>query len=516
MVGMLRPGLAGCGLVMIVAVGLAGCQGSGAIPKAPPEPFKGVKIEVAAVGDPAILDAVAVERGEWTATRGGELAIRKEAVEPGSLGGADVVLFRGDRLGDLVAAKALDVIPPNELTPARPSTADEEPGEPSQAEPPADPVRFSDVAPAFRDKVSKYGSDRMALPLGGSALVLAYRRDAFEREPNRAEADKQKIALGPPETWTQLDALARFFEGRDWDGDGTNDHGIALALGPDPEGVADAAYLARAAALGQHRDQYSFLFDATSMAPRIDTPPFVEALAATAALKAFGPPDMAAFDAPAARGAFREGKAAMLIDRAERASEWGDKRIGVAPLPGSERIYDPSRNLWEDVSPPNRPSYLPHGGGWLVGVARGSDGRRRAAALDFAKYLIGPEVSNRIRADRAAPMLPVRTSQMGRGLPDPRSAPGVDPKAWSDAVSRTQMAARVVPGLRIPGADGYLADLARGRAAAVGGQPADKALRDVARAWADRTKELGTARQLWHYRRSLASDLATLPEPPET
>jgi multiple sugar transport system substrate-binding protein len=512
---MVRLAVSRCWLLAIVAVGLAGCQGSGATPKAPPEPFKGIKIEVAAVGEPAILDAVAVERGEWTATRGAELAIRKEAVEPGSLRGVDVVLFRGDRLGDLVAAKALAVIPANELVPARTTGADEEPGGPSQAEPPPDPVRFSDVAPAFGDKVSKYGSDRMALPLGGSALVLAYRRDAFEREANRAEADKQKLALGPPETWTQLDALARFFQGRDWDGDGTDDHGIALALGHDPEGVGDAAFLARAAALGQHRDQYSFLFDISTMAPRIDTPPFVEALAATAALKGCGPPGMANFDAPAARRAFREGRAAMLIDRAERASEWGDKKIGVAPLPGSERVYDPSRNLWEDASPPNRPSYLSYGGGWLVGVVRGSEGRRRAAALDFAKYLIGPEVSNRIRADRAAPMLPVRKSQMGRGLPDPRSAPGVDPKAWSDAVSRTLMAARVVPGLRIPSTDGYLADLAKGRVAAVGGEPADKALRDVARAWADRTKKLGIARQLWHYRRSLASDLATLPEPPE-
>ena len=31
-------------------------------------------------------------------------------------------------------------------------------------------------------QVSRYGEDRMALPCGGSALVLAYRRDAFENE----------------------------------------------------------------------------------------------------------------------------------------------------------------------------------------------------------------------------------------------------------------------------------------------------------------------------------------------
>ena len=68
-------------------------------------------------------------------------------------------------------------------------------------------------------------------------------------------------------------------------------------------------------------------------------------------------------------------------------------------------------------------------------------------------------------------MLPVRGSQVGQGLPDPRSAPGVESRAWSEAVGKTLLAARVVPGLRIPQADGYLADLAKGRVAAAGGEP---------------------------------------------
>ena len=111
-------------------------------------------------------------------------------------------------------------------------------------------------------------------------------------------------------------------------------------------------------------------------------------------------------------------------------------------------------------------------------------------------------------------MLPVRTSQMGQGLPDPTSAPDVDPRQWSDAVSRTLMAERVVPGLRIPEAAGYLADLAKARVAALAGKDPEAALREVAAAWTARTKARGTQRQLWHYRRSLNS-LATLPQPPE-
>src|SRR5207248_2723808 len=119
---------------------------------------------------------------------------------------------------------------------------------------------------------------------------------------------------------------------------------------------------------------------------------------------------------------------------------------------------------------------LPHGGGRLVGVRGGLSGTRRDAAIDLAKYLTNPDNSQRIRADRASPMLPCRTSQMSQGLPDPTTAPDVDSRSWADAVSRTLLAARIVPGLRIPGADGYLDDLAKGRAAALAGEAPQKAL----------------------------------------
>src|SRR5205823_644305 len=115
-------------------------------------------------------------------------------------------------------------------------------------------------------------------------------------------------------------------------------------------------------------------------------------------------------------------------------------------------------------------------------------GTQRDAAIDFAKYLANPENSHRIRAERAFPMLPCRTSQMSQGLPDPTSAPDVDARSWSDAVSRTLLAERVVPGLRIPDAAGYLEDLAKGRAAALAGEVPQKALGTVARAWNHRTQ----------------------------
>ncbi|GAC1463054.1 MAG: hypothetical protein NVSMB9_00020 [Isosphaeraceae bacterium] len=373
------------------------------------------------------------------------------------------------------------------------------------------------MIPAFRDQVSKYGPERQALPYGGSALVLVYNLEAFRFPSNQEAAGRSGVKLVPPSTWKDLDELARFFHDRDWDGDGKKDKGIALALGHDAEGVGDATYLARSTAMGQHRDHYSLLFDSDTMTPRITSPPFVEALRDLVALKAFGPKGADGFDAEGARSAFRNGEVALLIDRAERADRWGGrqvKAVGVAPLPGSERVYDPANQKWEATASPNRPAYLPFGGGWLIDVSATVQGREKEAALDLIRYLISPETSNRVRADRTFPMLPVRGSQVGQGLLDPRAAPGVESRRWSEAVNKTLFAPRVLPGLRIPQAQGYLADLDKGRAAAAKGKPALDALKDVADAWSARTSSLGKDRQLWHYRRSLNA-LDTSPLPPD-
>ena len=507
---------------LVVAGGvlaLGGCWGESQPQKPAGPSFAGVSLKVAALDDPAILTGVSVLRGEWEASRGGKIAVIENQVEAESPPAADVVIFSGQRLGDLVDAQALAVIPNDAVIPPKPKATDS--GERAEPEPDAaaaresDTFQYMDIAPAFRDQVSRYGDDRLSLPLGASALVLAYRRDAFENEGNRALARAAGVPLRPPATWGELDALARFFASRDLNDDGKPDHGIVVAMGRNDEGIGDTVFLARAASLGQHRDQYSFLFDADEFAPRVEAPPFAEALKGVVGWKSSGPTGIDKLDAAGARELFRTGRAAMLIDRAERVAEWsGGKPIGVAALPGSERVFEPLRKEWSQASPPNHPSYLPRGGGWLIGVSSSTSGKEREAAVDFAKYLAGGDNLNRLRSERGFPMLPVRTTQIGQGLSDPTSAPDVDMRQWSVAVAETLQTNRVLPGLRVHDATGYLSDLSKARAAALGGVPAEEAIHTLAGAWAERTKKLGPKRQLWHYRRSL-NKLVTLPKPPE-
>jgi multiple sugar transport system substrate-binding protein len=501
--------------VSAFAIGLAsfagGCGPRDEAPAPAARSFEGVTVALAVAAPDGydatgLVAALNAQRGEWEANRKGRVALAPQPLAPPEAGrNADVLAFRADLLGDLIDAGALALIPDEAVKPPDVAGA-----EASPSEAPADPLAFAEILPAFRDQVIRWGEDVMALPVGGSGLVLAYRRDAFEREENQQAATAAGLALEPPKTYAQLDALAKFFHGRDWDGDGADDAGIALALGEDAEGVADAIFLARSAALGKHPDHYSFLFDDDTMEPWIDRPPFVEALAALVALKDLGP---GAADAEAARAAFREGRAALLIDRAEAAGRWADpkapKPLGVASLPGSERVFDPDRRDWQESDPPNRPSYLPRGGGWLVGLSARATGPARGAALDFLRYVAGSEATGRIVGDRDFPVLPTRSTQLGGTRGDARSAAN-----WGRAVAETLTAARVVPGLRIPEADGYLADLARARAGAIErGAAPESALREAAGAWAERTRRLGVERQKWHYRRSLNRPSGS-PKPP--
>ena len=347
--------------------------------------------------------------------------------------------------------------------------------------------------------------------------MLIYRRDAFERDANIAAAKEKGLKLEAPKTWEELDALARFFQGRDWDGDGSPDHGIALVLGADAEGLGNATFLARAASLGQHPDHFSFLFDSEKMTPRIDTDPFVEALQAAIAWKASGPPGMEKFDADAARALvpYRQGCPADRSGRAIRdlVSRQAGRRGPAAGLEAGLRSQLPRRG---SRRPSSQRAQLPPARWWLADRSPSRTHRDPAMTRRSTSSSIWP-------APRAPGASPRRAGVPDAPIPDqpdepgsarPTTAPDIDSRLWSDAVSRTLLADRVVPGLRIPDADGYLDDLAKGRQAALAGEAPRKALEGVARAWAERTKARGPKRQLWHYRRSL-NLRATSPEPPQ-
>ena len=104
-----------------------------------------------------------------------------------------------------------------------------------------------------------------------------------------------------------------------------------------------------------------------------------------------GPPGIEKFDGRAAREAFRTGKVALLIDRAERAAPGraGNADRGRPAAGLGSRLRAAAQAMGNALDTRTHPATCPQGGGWLVGVRRGLSGSRLDAALDLAKYLAG-------------------------------------------------------------------------------------------------------------------------------
>ena len=83
--------------------------------------FPGISLKVGAMDDAAILAGVSPQRGEWEASRKGDIADpRRIPSRWNPLSSIDVVLFPAQQLGDLVNAGVLAPIPNAAVLPAKP------------------------------------------------------------------------------------------------------------------------------------------------------------------------------------------------------------------------------------------------------------------------------------------------------------------------------------------------------------------------------------------------------------
>src|SRR5205823_204068 len=72
-VGMSRLGGAPRRLLTAGLLATWGCAPGPPATTAPPQPFRGLRIAVGAIGDAGVLPIVAAQRGEWSATRAAEV-----------------------------------------------------------------------------------------------------------------------------------------------------------------------------------------------------------------------------------------------------------------------------------------------------------------------------------------------------------------------------------------------------------------------------------------------------------
>ncbi|MEZ6113375.1 MAG: extracellular solute-binding protein [Pirellulaceae bacterium] len=289
------------------------------------------KIRLTVVDDAPLAEAV--ER-HWNARSAGEVVVRNiasaELLAAEHLN-SDAVIYPSGLLGTLAERRWI-------------------------VEFPMEPI---DAAEYQRDEIftlqrlhePAWGKAIYAVSLGSPQLVLAYRRDIFER-----------LKVQPPTTWAEYQTLVEQLGDRALLGElaPADDAAWTATVEPNDQGWAALMLLARAAPYARHRSQFSTLFNVRTMQPLIDGPPFTRALdemrmaigqqPATTPDRAWqrlvrGETAMAVTWLPATTD-----KSSDDSDSAAAANETGivePDAIGFAELPGAAEMYNFRNERWE-------------------------------------------------------------------------------------------------------------------------------------------------------------------------
>lgn len=439
-------------------------------------------VRVLVVDDPELAEVI---QRQWQARAEGEIQVLQakasEIVDTGADNlRADAIIYPAGMIGELAEREL--IVPISDEALASPQ------------------LNRRDVVELARLHEVEWGQQVYAVPFGSPQFTLFYRVDVFRR-----------LGLSPPVTWAEYQAMAeRLSEPEAIGGLAASENGAWYAviepLGP---GWAGQVLLARAAAYARHRNQYSTLFDYTTMKPLIAEPPFVRALDELVAAARLGPADAAAYSPHDARRDFLQGRCAMALSwptAAKAASpesvKAGEIGIGFAELPGSQMVYNFSDGRWESRRPEENPAVpVLSIAGRLGSVTNTS--RQPRSALNVLAWLSGNEWSRQI-----ATQSPETTLYRAGHFQSPREwgDAEIDENAaqqYANVVIQRQTASLWLFSVRIPGRGDYLAALDDAVHEALGGKSSQDALRAAAERWGQITEELGVERQRQAYARSL-------------
>jgi multiple sugar transport system substrate-binding protein len=433
------------------------------------------------IDDPAMAAAIETT---WRSRSEAPLEVHERSLDNLSEGarlGADAVIYPSGLLGRL-AERGL-------LFPLNAEMQDEK------------ELHQQEVFDMLRLREVRWGEEVYAVAFGSPVYLLAYRADLLAPH-----------GLAPPATWDEYHrAAARLKEA----GGESSVAGTAEPWGP---GWAGLTLLARAAPYARHQDQYSDLFDFSSMKPLIDGPPFVRALEQMAAVSESASPDALNLSPTDAFRLLAEGRAAMAIGWAPPAASEAvspedgpsshENQSQDAPvvrwteLPGSPDVYHGASKQWEQrgADEPQRIPLLAVAGR-LGSVTRESS--RSQAALHVLAIL-SAECSRDVAAASPAATL-YRQSHLSTpsdwypGTADEEAA-----ASYAEAAQQSLSRGVWMFSPRIPGRERYLAALDDAvRKALQKELTPEAALAQAAKEWDAITDALDRSKQLLAYQHSL-------------
>lgn len=377
-------------------------------------------------------------------------------------------------------------------------------------------INVEDELPGVQ-ALRKYDDQLYVVPYDADGQVLYYRRDLLT-DPTHMEAYKAETGndLGVPQTWDELKAIAKYFNGKDLGGDEGAGSGISMHLKVGGQGMFHFMSLSAPYVIGPENPNL-YWFDPENMDPLVESEGHRRAMETYLELVQYGPQAMAAWALGEAWDYFLRGNAVFTYS-------WGDVaglaverdafvkgKVGTSQLPGTMAYVNPKTGEEYATDAPNLVGNTT-GGSWSGVILAASENP------DLAYYwlaLTSTEPKQQyyatIGTDGVDPgrlsQMPADVAEGGSGDIETYVAQGWDAndareylKAYYDNYQNPNQ----LPYLRIPGTFDYWTamDIRLSEALTSGVSP-EEALKQMAQDFRDINDRLGVEQQLEIYRGSL-------------
>ena len=186
-------------------------------------------------------------------------------------------------------------------------------------------IDAGDFIPRLRETYGSWNGKTYGFPLKADGRLMVYRTDVFEQHGKE-----------PAKTWDEFLELAKYFNGKDWDGDGEAEFGAAYRFNADV--IAIGRFAEMQAGMGGRLVDENF-------APQLDTPESARALEMIVALAGQGPPDTMAMGFSEYTNTFLLGEVPHLVvwgqvpvtaEDPEKSKVVGN--VGYAEVPGGAAL----------------------------------------------------------------------------------------------------------------------------------------------------------------------------------
>ena len=343
--------------------------------------------------------------------------------------------------------------------------------------------------------VATWDKTMVQYPVDGDRHYLKYRTDVFDNPKMQARYKKDTGKdLRVPATWEEYNAIAIYFSGWDWDGNGKPGYGSAEVTKRDD--LMFSAIISRVAPYAKNPNvKGGFFFDLETMKPLVNTPGWVHGLELFVEAQKAWPPGGNSFGLGDEIFSFGGGQTLMSYswDDAFVQAMQPDSRIrnkvAAAPLPGASEVWNRKTGKWDKFDPPSQAPYITWG--WTSAVSKMS--KNKDMAFDFLCFF-----SNEANT--------THDLQIGRFGVNPFRNAHFDAKFWSEKLGWNEKVASTyvetlrnmdlsknrVFDLRVPGVGQFMSSLAAGVSKALAGQETpQKALDGVAAEWEQIVDRIG-------------------------